>query len=278
MPKTVKQLTPQIMARIEKDPFWEEVKKMASGICARWYLVGGRVYRTAIEEMYGVKVGANESDWDFLCFDTTSQPIQFAGWTKTRGPGSTGKGTKFTTRPHGIPPAAFKAGRRYVSSGMIGPISGMPPAPNPLGLPQVSPKMRITKSARFEYHGRIDGPIFSADNAPKVDFIDIEDASQKSNASVEDYFAAVPIDIQAIALDWRKGVIWGDMALSAIKWKEIRLKNSTKLLPNLDTNLYMRDKAESLGFRINTDTPHRCYCYPESPSLLFINGCKCGGK
>jgi hypothetical protein len=268
--RSTKQLTPHVMARIENDLLWPEIKKMAKGICSRWLLVGGKVYRTLIELKYGVNVNAAAADWDILCFDMTKQSIQFPLWIKTRGQGAI---KTFTNkRPHGLKTrknTIYRSGSFTDDDDEIDEIDAQPKK-----LP-----MKIVNSARYEYRGGlVNGPLICSDNLPQVDFIDVNDAAQKSNATTWDYFEAVPLDIQAIALDWGRGEIFGDQAMAAIKHQEIRLKNSNKLLPNLDTSLYLRDKATSLGFQINTDAKHRCYCYPESDALLFINGCKCGGK
>jgi hypothetical protein len=241
--RNVKTATVDVLKRLEENLAFRDIRRMADGFCSRWLLVGGRVYRTLAEELHGEKCGANESDFDFLCFDTTSQPIQFDGWQKTRGPGSVFKPEE-NNSSYGF--SVKRQAQRHKA------LDGR------------------KRSSRFE-GGRYKS---------KVDFVAIEDI--KEQGTMEDYFSVVPMDIQAIGLDFRTKKIHGDLGIAAVCRKTLKMKNPAALEnEGRDPDCYIEGKKESMmpmKFTIDYSIgKHRCYCYPDDIKLLFALGCKCGG-
>lgn len=114
----------------------------------------------------------------------------------------------------------------------------------------------------------------------KIDLISIYDITPKRKPIVQDYFAAVPLDVQAIAYDTNKDRVFGH-GIDAVVSKTVRLQNRNGLInpPPFaeDAEWYGREKAESMGFRFVTKGGYRkppCTC--ESRDLLW-HGCRCGG-
>jgi len=242
--RTVKSATPDVLKRLEENLAFKEVKRMADGFCSKWYLVGGRAYRTLAEELHSEKCSASDCDWDFICFDTSLQDIQYDGWKKTRGPGSVNSidSDEYSFRP-------IKYGKLTK------------------GVRSLSVEER-KRSSRFE----------GGKYGQKVDFIAIEDIISE-NGTLQDYFNAVPLDIQAIALDFKARLFIGDMGISSVCRKTIRLKERTAL-KSVDPDTYIESKRVSLlpmRFTINESVRHRCYCFPDDIKALFTHGCKCGG-
>lgn len=251
--RTVKSATADVLKRLEESLAFKEVRRMADGFCSKWYLVGGRAYRTLAEELHSEKCSASDCDWDFICFDTTRQAIQFDGWKKTRGPGSVA--TKLDDDDQGLKPYGFVPIRKALKK-TGGAIRSLP----------VEQRKR---SSRFE------SPL-----GHKVDFIAIEDIKEEGG-TLQDYFNAVPLDIQAIALDFKARLCIGDMGISSVCRKTIRLKGREALESvGNDPDTYVASKIQSLlpmRFTLTQEARHRCYCFPDDIKSLFIHGCKCGG-
>jgi len=116
---------------------------------------------------------------------------------------------------------------------------------------------------------------------PKIDLIaakDIMEVGRKINkvksTLLLTYFAVVPLDIQAIALDLTSECIMG-RGITAVINKTIGVNNSS--LPYSHT-IYLRDKLLSLNGFVTTSNSaaiHLCNC---DARMLFNFGCKCGGK
>ena len=251
--RTVRNATVDVLKRLEENLAFKDIRSMVQGFCSKWYLVGGRAYRTLAEELHSEKCSANDADWDFICFDTTHQLIKFDGLQKTRGPGST-----FNPDDQAIKSTyGFTTVRRAINHR------------RKLGGPKSLPVEERKRSSRFE----------GGEYGHKVDFIAIEDI--KEGGKLEDYFAAVPIDIQAIALDFKQRMFIGDMGIAAVCRKTLRLKNRIALEDaGNDPDTYIEAKKQSLlpmRFLLAQEARHRCFCFPDDIKALFIHGCKCGG-
>lgn len=252
--RTVKSATNDVLRRLEESLAFKDIRSMVDGFCSKWYLVGGKAYRTLAEELHSEKCNANEADWDFICFDTTKQAIQFDLWTKTRGPGS-------TFNPDDSQVVKSSYGFTTVRKALN--------ARKKMGV-QSLPVEQRKLSSRFE----------GGKYGQKVDFIAIEDIKPEGG-KLEDYFEAVPIDIQAIALDFKKRTFIGDMGVASVCRKTMRLKNRIALEDvGNDPDSYIESKKQSffpMKFTVVEDVRHRCYCFPDDIKALFIHGCKCGG-
>ena len=71
----------EILRRIKQDPYYNEVVEIADrNTSGKFYLVGGKLYRTAIELIHDRDVGAGKADWDFICLKVDSHGFPPRGW------------------------------------------------------------------------------------------------------------------------------------------------------------------------------------------------------
>lgn len=115
----------------------------------------------------------------------------------------------------------------------------------------------------------------------KVDLVSIHDiCPQKQNPTLQDYFRAVPLDIQAIAANPHKQIVRGP-GIDAIITKSVSLQNRNGLIyaPEFaeDADFYAEDKADTMGFRFlgKTNKKRLCDCTSRD---IFWHGCRCGGR
>jgi len=239
----------EIMRRIKASPLWAEiitiVDRQTSG---KFYLVGGKLYRTALEVIYGINAASTEADWDFLALKVERQHGLFtANWSFSNFPGQ-------TERPLGAYPKEYTTWSARLE------------------------KHEVRKSVDAGLR-RCRKLILLC----KLDIIDVRDTqATRSNPqyTICGYFNAVPISIQAIAYDFETDEIIGDRGLWSIINKKIFL-NPTFDLPNAryrspsGWKCYFKEKETSTGCKLLAGK-HSCYCYAENHTLLWL-GCKCGG-
>jgi hypothetical protein len=138
------------------------------------------------------------------------------------------------------------------------------------------------RSSYGGYHNERKHSITLVSSECKIDLISINDiAPHKKKAGLLDYFAAVPLDVQAVAALPEHNFVVGH-GINAIVSRTVKLQNRNGLIfaPAIpsDAIVYAETKARSLGFRfLNTERKTRgrvCTC----PSRdLFWHGCRCGG-
>lgn len=251
MAKPPRVAIPSVINKIRKDRDFSTLIRMVNGMSTRHMIVGGKVYRGLIEEMYGVNASYDKADWDFLCWDCTTSPIEFDGWTRMRGPGIS------HSQINQISAASPYSPYSYSRRGKI---------------PTIIPDNR--RSCRY---------IRQSDSL-MVDFISMEDIEVQmglspSSGTYKDYWKVVPLDIQSISLDLKDDWIYGP-GIKCIEDRTVKIQNETALA-NAGHNPidYVSDKIMSFGqvkfnLLVEAIKGHKCHC----PSRdLFTYGCRCGG-
>jgi hypothetical protein len=249
--RKVKEALPSVIGRLDANPAFRDIQRMLDAYCDRWVIVGGRIYRTLAEEVHGEKCGADTADWDFLCWNVKNPKIEFDGWVKMRGQGRV---TKYDDE--GDMNYSF---RRPLSS------------ENKRLIQQTQEWRKL--SARFA-GGRY---------GQKVDFVAADDI--KTGPTLKDYFDVVPLDIQAVSLDWQTKRLEGDQGIAAVCRKRLILKNPVCLSSegrNPDDYLIAKqDSMRPMKFEAKhhiLGQKHDCYCFPDDMFSLMSYGCRCGGK
>lgn len=232
-----------IMDRIMRHPDFAEVSKLVKrNTGGKVYLVGGKVYRTAVELVYGYPCGAEKADWDFLCLGDVVH----------------------RQRAYLLPDwhVDYCPYEDYKEHSMC--LEYIPPrGPGGFGGP---------------------GVIQAYGPKKKIDIIGIKDipkfnGSEASSSRLNDYFDAVPLTIQAIALStdsYSYPRLWG-AALDSIEAKTIYVNNERGTLRPFDVRQYALQKADSLkfkyhGYRKAGKTP--CDCFDGDIGALWRNGCQ----
>ena len=236
-------LTDRIVDRLKSYEDYEEVITTArKNSYGPLYLVGGKIYRTIIEELTGREVGAKTADWDVLVMGDIKPNHIPKGWRRN----SYNQAAK----------------------------------PNSLGLEKAT--RRASAGVRFSaYHGgamayhqsRIGNPVSRAKKAHKIDLIAIKDVPGEG---LEGYFNVVPLDIQRIALSLCDNTLKGVEGLRAIKSGNIRINSREGCMPGLHIESYIVGKATSIGFtyegQVVPTTP--CNCFDGNPRGMLFSGCK----
>lgn len=226
----------EVRRRLSSYPHYNDALAAANALSTDYYFVGGKVFRTAAEILYNVDCGAKDADWDILSLDTAFDVLFILpGWNKTRGPGV----------------ASFVSVSSYS-------VSGKGNFANP-----------IKRSFRFERPASIRIP---KTKSACIDLVAIEDVNE-NDKTISAYFKAVPLDIQAIALD-PAGDFVSSPGLVALENKKVEWNN-----PSNHSQSYMDEKLKTLkGFTAavtkGAKPRHKCTC---DNRLLFTKGCQCGG-
>lgn len=205
---------------------WADVYAMArNNSSGALYVVGGRVYRAALELIHGIRAGPRYCDWDFfvegeLCATWRAATPQ--GWVCSRGSYKSQHSLRFSRRHGGFQRGAITA--------------LMPPA-----------------------------------TQDKVDLISSKDFGDPGG-TILDYFDAVPLKIQAIALDIPNRKLFGP-GLVDIGACQVT-PNNTKAVRNFPS--YIAMKAESLRIPIGGDAERKtpCDCWGKDIIALMNNGCQ----
>ena len=234
-----KALATAVIKKVQAYPYWQEVYQMARSFSGEVYLVGGKVYRSIIEIEHNRDCGSETSDWDFLLFGTSNQNRQFPGWKQTRGPGA--------PPPD---PGVVQKKSAYTA------FSAIPKA------------QRLSRSYERDVVGI----------PSKVDLIAIEDVAKimtpnNGKLDLNLYFQSVPLDIQAIAVGAGYAGVEGH-GLDAVRNKQVRINNRTKVVRGRDIDAYAQERADGLGLPLCKDTV-QASCSCES-RVLFNSGCVCG--
>jgi len=238
----------EIMQRIKADPYWLEVFTLVQkNVSGKFYLVGGKLYRTALEVIYGIDAGSATADWDFLALKVEAQRMRLAsGWRFARFPDR--------HEDEAYPEELTKRSAR---------------------LEKHETRNAVEFIVSF---GRLRAPKVVC----KLDIIDVRDTQnyRKPSLDVAGYFDAVPASIQAIAYDFHKDEIIGDRGIWSIMNKAIfvnptfNIRRENYRSPS-QWRTYFNKKVQTTGCKLLTGK-HTCYCYPENHAMLAW-GCKCGG-
>jgi len=239
----------EILRRIKADPYWLEVVTLVQrNVSGKFYLVGGKLYRTALEVCYGIDAGSVKADWDFLALKVEPQYVSLTnGWRFARFPIR----DEEEAYPEEMTVRSARLEKRQTRNVVAGIV-----------VPSLFGRLKVLT---------------------KLDIIDVRDTQnyRKPLNDISGYFDAVPISIQAIAYDFHKDEIIGDRGIWSIMNRtifvnptfDIRRENYRSPSQWRD---YFNKKEQTTGCKLKSGK-HTCYCYPENHAMLSW-GCKCGGK
>jgi hypothetical protein len=211
MKKLSKNLSKKVLATLNKDPNFQDVYQLVLNRSkTKPYLVGGKLYRTLVELIYGYPARSVSCDFDFAAEDVR----------KTK----------------------FKKKKFMKADGTVG-IEKIP--------------------VPYEEGGAVKMHTQSGCSIDLICLPDLADVKAgKLPASMEGYFAAVPLSIQAIAMDLERCEIFGKVGLDSINEKYIWVNNKGTLIQYCNytgehPNEYIREKAESIRFGCDSKIPRR---------------------
>lgn len=242
-------LSKAAMKRIKQHPDFNEVMNLVTrNTSGEVFLVGGKVYRTIVELVHGYDCGAEEADWDFLCLGDVVKKHRvyvFGDWS-----------------PDISPYEDYKA--------------------NSLCLKHYTRSLNVNGIVRGM--GGIGGPgRRPISHAKKIDIIGIKDVPKFNShegvllGRLDDYFKAVPLTVQAIALSKGSYPCLYGKALPSIEAKTIHINNEHGTLRPFDIHYYASQKASSLKFKYHGYSRAYkvpCDCYEGDITLLWRNGCQ----
>jgi len=122
--------------------------------------------------------------------------------------------------------------------------------------------------------------------ASKIDLVSMADVMAKvgfpNSQYVSDYLRAVPLDIQAIGLDFesQQPQIHGSKAIEAIRCGRIAVNNPDGKILAVPMHQYINDKAISIGFTaagLTSIVKVPCNCFPGDSKTLWQKGCQAPG-
>jgi hypothetical protein len=243
-----------VMQKLFSDPDFHTVAQLVKrNTSGKVWMVGGKVYRTIIEVVHGYYCGAREADWDFLCMGEVvdrRRAYLDKDWVVDRPTGAYKPNSMCLTH-------YVNTGNGFLTQAYSGGLSGSPnPSPVYIARAKVPDK--------------------------KIDIIGIKDIPQFNEVSgpsrLKDYFSAVPLDIQMIALsaDSRRPTLRGG-ALDSVVTKTVGVNNPDGTLRPFDVHQYARQKANSIKFRYYGDggiTKTQCDCYDGDIIALWRMGCR----
>lgn len=237
-------LSDRVIERIKSyEDFESSMQTIRKNSYGPIFLVGGKVYRTIIEELTGRDVGAAIVDWDALCFGDVKPTHIPEGWRRN----------------------FHNSASKLNSLGLE------------KGVSRVRRTTSVNKRVRFNpYYGGASGPYQSINKgagAHKIDIIGIKDVP--GGRDLQSYFNIVPLDVQRVALSLENGTLHGVNGLKAIKSGHIRINSTEGSLPGLEITSYIKRKAESIGFTYEGQAQQGipCDCFEDSRAMLF-SGCK----
>jgi len=236
-PKLPSVIMRRIMAHKDFHEVATQVSRNASG---KIYLVGGKVYRTAIEVIHGYYCGANEADWDWLCVGEVVKPDRLFltdGWNNSMNKYYNYKDNSLCLKKTFATPWHTHMASRPTE----------------------------TYQAKIDIIG-IKDVVKGCPDYPR-------------EGKLQDYLDVVPLTVQSIALSTDSGqhypALYGVKAIKAIERKIIEVNNSVGCLPNLDLPRYIKEKADSLNFTYtNGTTKIPCNCYAKDNIALWNYGCQ----
>ena len=240
----MKHLVTQLIDKLRsyKD-FEEAIKAIRKNSYGPIFLVGGKVYRTLSEIIHGGDFKATSVDWDALVMGEVKMNYVPRGWEVAEVYDERTKKHSLGFQKNGTKP-------RWGN-----------------------PRMGLIRMGGYRGNNRYIPPS-RARPQHKIDLIGIKDIP--GNGTLQSYFDCVPLDIQAIALCLDTQTIHGVKAMEAIRRKHIKVNSTTGALPGLDVNVYLPQKADSMGYtyegQIVQKTP--CNCFGGDTKALFDHGCK----
>jgi len=226
-----------IMSKIMKHPDFHEVatlvKRNTSG---KIYLVGGKIYRTAIELIHGYECGSKDADWDFLCEgEVVRQDRAYtgAGWSV--------KDLDY----YGYKEHSLCLQQMSVPSGLTGLAA----------MTQIRFK-KIDIIGIKDIRKAIPKPVGTIH-----DYLDI---------------VPLDVQSIALATDNGMPTLYGLKGMKSIEARTIKVNNAIGALPNLDLERYIKEKAQSLRFEAPTLKVAKipCSCFPNDIRLLWRLGCQ----
>jgi len=217
----------KIIDKIKSDPNYEEVYSVAKDNSnSKLYLIGGRVYRAVAEVFHGRDCSLNSCDWDFLAEKLST----------------------FTSVPKKWHHESYSdyGGRVLVNPYKIGKQTGCikfakPPHPSK---GQDGIKIDLVNLSK----------LYGIAVKYKHSFLGIKFSKQQN--TLDDYFNAVPMRVQAIAFDPLEDKFYFGKSLADICNETISVNNYDALthhaeLHNKGISAILREKADSLGFKVS---------------------------
>ena len=243
MKSTDPSLARAIMQKVMRHEDFHTVAELVSrNTAGRIFLVGGKVYRTAIELIHGYDCKSEQADWDFLCVGEVTKPNRV--WLSDNWQPDDNEYEDY--KEHSL---CLKHYPQMNKTAMINTIVAFKPMPEPKKIDIIGIK----------------------------DIVQATPNPSRPNGSLDDYLNIVPLTIQACALTTHQAypTLYGEKAIKSIETKTIEVNNAEGALPNLNLPRYIREKAESLQFAHgNGRTKVPCDCFGNDHRMLWRLGCQ----
>jgi len=224
----------KVMAHADFHVVADIVRRNTSG---KIYLVGGKVYRTAIELIHGYKCNSEGVDWDFLCIGEVVEPRRAYvrdDWVPNEGEYDGSKANSMCLKHYST------SNSNYTPQSIFSP----------------------TIVKKIDIIGIKDVMLATANPTGQLeDYLNIVPLTVQSIALSADS-ASYPS-------------LYGRVGMKSIETRTVAVNNEIGALGRLNVPKYLRQKAENLQFYYaGSNIKRPCNCFPNDTQLLWRLGCQ----